>query len=269
MASWFQRELVDTGRLPMFVCFAAFIVTFVSTRVVTRMIRADRGPFRNNVSTSGLHVHHAVPGIILLIAGAFTALAVDVHTGWSIVAGLLVGVGTSLALDEFALILHLQDVYWSDEGRISVEMVSLAIGCMGLVLIGFGPFQDDSSQGPEVAFTVVAVAINLLWIVLCVEKGKYKFALFSIFIPLIGIVGAVRLARPSSRWAKRRYSEKKRSHAAERAARYDKRFGPATDWVSDFIAGKPSQPDPPSPSPPAPASVASPTGPPPVEVVKS
>jgi len=237
----------------MFVCFAAFIVTFVSTRVVTRMIRADRGPFKNNVSTSGLHVHHAVPGIILLITGAFAALAVDVHSGWSIVAGLLVGIGTSLVLDEFALILHLQDVYWSDEGRISVEMVSLAVGCMGLVLVGFAPFdvEDDGTQGVAVLVTVVGVAINLLWIVLCVTKGKYKLALFGVFVPLVGFIGAVRLARPGSRWARHRYSPKKQARAAARAARYDRRFGPATDWISDFVAGKPSQPDPPAPSPAA------------------
>ena len=193
------------------------------------------------------------PGIILLIAGAFTALAVDVHTGWSIVAGLLVGVGTSLVLDEFALILHLQDVYWSDEGRISVEMVSLAIGCMGLVLVGYGPFEDDTSQGPEVAATVVAVGINLLWIVLCVAKGKYKLALFSIFIPLIGI--SAPCGWPVRARAGRGTATRRRSGPAPPNGRpaTTSRFGPATDWVSDFVAGKPSQPDPPPPSPPTPA----------------
>src|SRR5215207_9639823 len=170
MSSWIQRDLIDAGRLPLFLCFLAFLVTFVTTRVITRMIRADRGPFKDNVTKGGTHIHHSVPGIILLITGAYMGVAAQSATGWSIASAVLVGVGSSLVLDEFALILHLQDVYWSNEGRISVEMVSLAVGCMGLVLIGFGPFQDDSSQGPEVAATVVAVSINLLWIVLCVAK---------------------------------------------------------------------------------------------------
>jgi hypothetical protein len=257
MASWFQREVVETGRLPMFVCFAAFVTTFVTTRVVTRMIRADRGPFKNNVSTSGLHVHHAVPGIVLLVTGAFMALASDVQTGWSIIAGLLVGIGTSLVLDEFALILHLQDVYWSDEGRISVEMVSLALACMGLVLMGVSPLEidDEATKGVAVVATVLTVGVNLLWIVLCITKGKYKLALFSVFLPLVGLAGALRLARPGSRWARHRYSPAKQAKAAERAARYDRRVGPATDWISDFVAGKPSQPDPPPPTI-APTSVA-------------
>ena len=55
----------------------------------------------------------------------------------------MVGVGTSLVLDEFALILRLDDVYWAEEGRISVEMVALTIGCLGLVLIGLNPFRVD------------------------------------------------------------------------------------------------------------------------------
>jgi hypothetical protein len=96
------------------------------------MIRADRGPFMDNVTAGGTHVHHTVPGTILLITGAYTGVAAQVSTTWSIVAALLVGVGSSLVLDELALILHLQDVYWSNEGRISVEMVSLATTARGV-----------------------------------------------------------------------------------------------------------------------------------------
>ena len=67
-------------------------------------------------------------------------------SAWEIVAALLVGVGTSLVLDEFALILHLQDVYWADEGRISVEMVSLAMGCLGLAVVGLTPFDVSAAS---------------------------------------------------------------------------------------------------------------------------
>src|ERR1700755_1068916 len=138
--------------VPLLVCFAAFVVTFLTTRTITRMIRAGKGPFHDNVSGSGLHVHHAVPGIILLTAGAFIAVGTTGSgSAWAIVAALLVGVGTSLVLDEFALILHLQDVYWADEGRISVEMVSLAVGTLGLVLLGLDPFSvDESVAGSQV-----------------------------------------------------------------------------------------------------------------------
>ena len=57
------------------------------------MIRADRGPFKDNVTVGGTHIHHAVPGMILLIVGAFIGVAAQSDAGWSIVSALLVGVG--------------------------------------------------------------------------------------------------------------------------------------------------------------------------------
>lgn len=225
---------VHSARFPLFICFAAFLITFVATRVITRMIRAGRGPFHDNVSESGLHVHHAVPGIILLIVGAFTAVG-TASEGWTIFAAVLVGAGTSLVLDEFALILHLQDVYWSDEGRISVEMVSLAIACLGLVLIGFRPFGLASDNAGLGTFTVIAwLAVLAVSIVGCVDKGKYPTALFGAFLPIVAIVGAIRLARPDSRWARRRYSAEQVEAAKSRAARFDRRWGRYTRWMNEF-----------------------------------
>jgi hypothetical protein len=234
--------------VPLLVCFGAFVLTFLVTRTITRMIRAGRGPFHDNVSGSGVHVHHAVPGIILLVVGAFTAVGTSGSgSAWGIVAALLVGVGTSLVLDEFALILHLQDVYWADEGRISVEMVSLAMGCLGLAVCGLTPFDVTGLEGGIEGALAIALVIAtvLLLIVVSVMKGKYKLALFGAFIPLCALVAALRLARPESRWAKRHYGPKKLARAEARTASYDARFGPATAWVSDFVAGRPSQPDPP------------------------
>ena len=65
MHSWWQRDIIDPGKLPLLVCFAAFVITFLTTRGITRAIRAGRGPF-HNISEGGTHVHHAVPGIVLL-----------------------------------------------------------------------------------------------------------------------------------------------------------------------------------------------------------
>ncbi|HZP30311.1 MAG TPA: hypothetical protein VFC99_15260 [Acidimicrobiia bacterium] len=235
-------ESIGASRLPLVLCFSAFIVTFVVTRVITRMIRAGRGPFKDNVSESGLHVHHAVPGIILLVTGAFIAVAVDSDSPWAIAAALLVGVGTSLVLDEFALILHLEDVYWLQEGRISVEMVSLAMGCLGLVVVGIEPFnflQDDRGR-ITLGSALLALAILLPWFVVCILKGKYRLTLFGFFVFPVVIVGAVRLARPESRWARWRYGPAKRARADRRTARQDARYDPISSWLSDFVAGRPS-----------------------------
>ena len=112
MHSWWQRDIIGPGKLPLLVCFAAFVITFLTTRGITRAIRAGRGPF-HNISEGGTHVHHAVPGIILLVAGAFLAVDSTPHTAAAVIAAAAVGIGTSLVLDEFALILHLQDDYWT------------------------------------------------------------------------------------------------------------------------------------------------------------
>src|SRR6202167_3611741 len=124
MASWWHRDIIAAGKLPLMLCFLAFVVTFVTTRAITRMIRDGRGPFRN-VTAGGTHIHHSVPGIILLIIGAFTAIGGPGSLGWMSFAAVAVGTGTSLVLDEFALILHLQDVYSSGERQLSVEAVRL------------------------------------------------------------------------------------------------------------------------------------------------
>src|SRR5690606_31464882 len=112
------------------------------------LIRANKGPFRN-VEEGGVHVHHSVPGIILLLLGAAMALTEPVPDGWKLVAGVLVGIGASLVLDEFALILHLQDVYWTAEGRQSVQAVALVAACLACLLIGLSPLGVDDVGGIE------------------------------------------------------------------------------------------------------------------------
>src|SRR5690606_4204050 len=112
---------------------------FVITRVITRLIRAGRGPF-GNVTAGSVHVHHVVPGVILTVIGGFGAVAAGRHGFGSAVSAVLFGVGAGLVLDEFALILHLADVYWTEAGRQSVEMVVVTAALVGLLLAGFTPF---------------------------------------------------------------------------------------------------------------------------------
>ena len=87
-------------------------------------------------------MHHSTPGIILLIAGAFTAVGCPPLSVWSYLAALLVGIGSSLVLDEFAMIFRLQDVYWTQEGQLSVNIVTLAGACVGLAAAVIGVTAD-------------------------------------------------------------------------------------------------------------------------------
>src|ERR1700734_4421687 len=249
MGSWWHRDVIAAGKLPLGLCFLAFVVTFASTRTITRLIRDGRGPFRNQVTASGTHIHHAVPGLILLMIGAFTAIASPGTLGWLCFAGLAVGVGTSLVLDEFALILHLQDVYWSGEGQLSVEAVSLTAACLGLALAGFSPFGIKDADSIEISLRLTATGVLVadgVLALICVLKGKYRTALFGLFLPPVAVFGALRLARPASIWARHRYRGRQLDRATRRAADFDRRFTPLqTDW-ENFVGGKPSQPNPPA-----------------------
>jgi hypothetical protein len=194
------------------------------------------------VSASGLHIHHAVPGVIILIVGAFLAVGASGEPGWAELAGVLVGIGTSLVLDEFALILRLDDVYWTQEGQISILMVGLTVALLGLVLIGADPFAVDfENDNLEVGGAFLGIGISLTFVAITVFKGKYRLAPFAFLVPPVGLFGAIRLARPNSRWAKRRYNAPKQQRAVERAEKFDARYGPLATRVANFVAGAPTE----------------------------
>jgi hypothetical protein len=242
---WYDN-IIEPGKLPLLLLFAAFVVTFVLTRVITRMIRAGVGPFKNNVSTSGLHIHHAVPGIILLIIGALMAVR-GPESPWIEVAGVICGIGMSLILDEFALILHLEDVYWTDEGRISVELIGLTVACIGFVMLGTSPLGVDDLTVGELSIRITVITglvINALLILACLLKGKYRAALISCFVPLVAWFCGIRLARPTSWWARKFYRGKRMAKSVRRAEKFDGHWDSKARWLSDLIAGAPSEPDP-------------------------
>ncbi len=244
MHSWWQQDVVDSGKWPLMLCFVSFVVTFLATRLVTRLIRAGHGPFGNVVTSSGTHIHHAVPGIVLLVVGAFVAVgSATAGIGfWFGVAAVMVGAGVSLVLDEFALILHLQDVYWSNEGRLSVNVVSLTAAYLGLALTGLSPIGVDNVGDGEFAFrlgAIAAIAAIAALVLACVLKGKYRLAVLALPIPAVALVGASRLARPGSVWASRWYSATRASKAKERTLRFDDRWRPLIDRWDSLIGGVP------------------------------
>jgi hypothetical protein len=99
--------------------FLAFVATFGAARTVTALIRAEVGPLRN-VHVGSRHIHHFVPGIglSLLSGGASIALR---HEGLDHWLALPFGAGAALVLDEAALLVELEDVYWSEEGVLGVQ----------------------------------------------------------------------------------------------------------------------------------------------------
>ncbi|MGC9544292.1 hypothetical protein [Streptomyces sp. UG1] len=243
MGDWWQRNIVEPGKLPLLLALAAFVVTFVVTRVITRLIRAGKGPFRN-IETGSVHIHHVVPGVILTIIGGFGAVAGGQRGFPASVAAVIFGIGAGLVMDEFALILHLHDVYWTEAGRKSVEVVVLTAALVGLVLLGFSPFgvndlsDDELQDRGSVISTVIG---NFLLALIALAKGKARIAIFGVIVPFIALFGAVRLARPDSPWAKRLYRRRPRARAKAqlRAYHHDRRWVGPSRRFQDWIGGAP------------------------------
>ncbi|MFI1162965.1 hypothetical protein ACH4UM_04960 [Streptomyces sp. NPDC020801] len=243
MGHWLYRNIVEPGKLPLLLALGAFVLTFMVTRIITRLIRAGKGPF-GNVKAGGLHIHHVVPGVLLTVFGGFGAVASGRHGFGSAAFAVVFGMGAGLVLDEFALILHLDDVYWTEAGRKSVEVVVLTAALVGLVLAGFSPFGvNDLSQGElqDRGTVISSVAVNFLFSLVALSKGKGRIALFGVIVPFVALVGAIRLARPGSYWARRFYGRRPRARARAslRAYHHDRRWSGRRHAFQDWIGGKP------------------------------
>jgi hypothetical protein len=125
----YQEEL-GAGQRSALLSWLAFTGSFAGLRALTYSIRAGRGPFRN-VAIGGEHVHHYMWGIGLLSAIGAVAVRGEEHHRRHPAVAVSYGSGLALIVDEFALLLDLEDVYWARQGRISVD-----IGIGGIALAG-------------------------------------------------------------------------------------------------------------------------------------
>jgi hypothetical protein len=126
------RQEVDHTHRSLLNAALAFTVTFALVRALTYAIRHDLLPF-GDVVTGGVHIHHYVWGVALLLVVGFVSLVVD-SPRYNPLLGVLFGVATALVLDEFALLLNLRDVYWTQEGRVSVDV---ALGTIAVAAVYF------------------------------------------------------------------------------------------------------------------------------------
>ena len=139
----YTEHVLDAQKQPQALILVSFLVTFATVRVITHAIRAGRWKrvFHNVGTPGGTHLHHLVPGILLLLISGYLGigLAPDAHRD---AFAVMFGIGAALTLDEFALWLHLQDVYWGREGRQSVDAVIIAGTISTLLILGWGFWLD-------------------------------------------------------------------------------------------------------------------------------
>jgi hypothetical protein len=223
-----------------FVLLLAFLLSFLFIRTSARLMRSPKVPWwPGSVTTdSGLHLHHLVWGIVLLLISGFLGFALEPKSPWGEILAALFGIGAGLTLDEFALWIHLEDVYWAQQGRASLDAVVVATLIGGLVLLGLVPF-DTGNTTPGLSLLVL-VGLDVLLCVIVILKGRWLMALIGAFFFPVSLVGSFRLAAPSSPWARRRYKP-----GSKKLARSETRFARASARhrrVLDAIGGKPSVP---------------------------
>jgi hypothetical protein len=220
VTSLYDRAIIDTGRQPEFLVFVAFLITFGFIRTSAHMIRAQVKWWPGNVEVGGTHIHHLVWGIVTIMITGYLGIAINPPSPWQEIIAIFFGIGMGLALDEFALWLDLKDVYWSEEGRKSIDAVIIAATFTGMILVGFSAWVDVATEVEDVVFAIVGSfgVIAILFAIANLAKERFLYAVVGLFILPVGIVVAFRLARPYSLWARLFYGDEKRARADQRFA---------------------------------------------------
>ncbi|ORM34991.1 hypothetical protein BFL43_10375 [Williamsia sp. 1135] len=241
-----MKHIVDTGRSAALVALIGFVVTYGITRAITRKIKArsaapptedaDAGGAVNDIYIGGVHIHHQVWGILLILVAGLLEFRFQPDSPWREVLAAMFGIGAALALDEFALWLHLEDVYWSEEGRKSIDAVMIAAVVGLALLVGTSPIgvNEPGANTLGILVTAGSVVIHITYSVITLLKGKLATGLIGLPVPLLGFVGACRLAHPTSFWAKRFYSPKKIARAERRYEKYVNR----RERMRDLVGGR-------------------------------
>jgi hypothetical protein len=139
----YRLHFRDHRRERMFLASASFLATFATARALTNLGRSQSDPFE--LVIGDVHIHHLVWGILLLLLVGYMWL-IQVGTGVNGASvrfgrhtAVLYGAAAALTLDEFALWLRLEDVYWSPQGRASIDAV-LVFGAFVSAGLWGGPF---------------------------------------------------------------------------------------------------------------------------------
>jgi len=244
----FWHDQIETNhQQAIFLLLLGFLLSFAFIRMSTRLMRSPKVPWwpGSIVSEGGLHVHHHVFGIVLMmISGAVGFAIAEEGTAFDL-CGLAFGIGIGLTIDEFALWLHLEDVYWSEEGRRSIDATVLTALILFLLMFGARPFEIGSDSIGILIGSIFTAIFILIVVGICFLKDRIMHAVVGFFIWPIALYGACRLGKPNSVWAKRRYGEKNPSKQKRAQARFrpDRRTQRFKEKFRDVIGGGLSLPD--------------------------
>ncbi len=241
ITDFWDDQLVAHDRQWLFLVLLGLVLSFGFIRLSTRLMRSPRVPWwpGSVVSDGGVHVHHLVFGIVLMIlAGAISFAGFAVSPIYEICA-FFFGVGIGLTIDEFALWLYLDDVYWSERGRSSVDATVVAVCFLGLVLVGARPVDLSDSSVAAVIGSVITIVLILAVVAISLGKERRWHAFFGFFLAPLALYAACRIGKPGSPWAKRFYGERnpKKQAKSEQRFRPDRRTERVKERIRDAIGG--------------------------------
>ena len=243
--SEFWDNLADHHEQGVFLVLVGLIGSFGFIRMSTRIIRSESISWwpGNIESDSGVHVHHLVFGIVTMMVAGTLAFVADGRTPFMEICALGFGIGVGLTIDEFALWVHLEDVYWAREGRSSIDAMVIAASLMLLILLGVNPVAIDTGSPSLVVASILSTLFLFAMVAICFLKGRILHATVGFFVFPIAIYGACRIGKPNSSWAGRRYGERRPKKQAKAEARFqpDRRTERFKEAFRDIVGGKPSE----------------------------
>jgi len=244
-SDFWNDQILANEKQGLFLVLVGFILSFAFIRMSTRLMRSPKVPWwpGSVVSDGGVHVHHLVFGIVTMMIAGTLGLAALGDSPYTEICAFFFGIGAGLTIDEFALWVYLDDVYWAEEGRASIDATVIAAAGMMLILLGFSPFSFDTSSVEETIISIVGALFIFGLVAVCFLKQRVLHGSIGFFVLPIAIYGAARIGKPGSPWARRRYSERnpgKQARAEERFKpdRHTERFKNA---FRDIVGGKPSE----------------------------
>src|SRR4051794_34278102 len=241
LSDFWHDQLVDHHRQALFLVLVAFLGSFAFIRLSARLSRSPRFTWwpGSVVSESGVHLHHLVWGICLMLGGGILGFALYNSSPGLEICAALFGIGAGLTIDEFALWVYLDDVYWAREGRSSIDAAVIAAAVMLLVLLGAQPFEVSARNPTTLVITLSVIVFVLAMVVICFAKLRVLHGVVGLFFMPVAVYGAMRVGKPGSPWAKRRYAQRRPARQAKAQRRFaaGRRTDRFKDWFRDKVGG--------------------------------
>ena len=245
LSDFWNDQILADEKQGIFLVLVGFILSFAFIRMSTRIIRSESVSWwpGNVESDSGVHVHHLVFGIVTMMISGTLGIAALGESPYAEICAFLFGVGVGLTIDEFALWVYLDDVYWAEEGRASIDATVIAAAGMMLILLGFSPFSFETGSLEETLISILGAALVFLLVAICFAKQRVLHGTVGFFIFPFALYGALRLGKPGSPWGRHRYGERRPTKQAKAEARFpaDRRTERFKNAFRDIVGGKPGE----------------------------